>query len=82
MFSEGSVRGRVISIGDPGGHGISGKLRCVEVVVAIVAARYEFPAESVSGATPKAAFSFYEIAGILMKDGRKEPKKYISLGIQ
>ena len=49
------------------------ELRCVEVVAAIIAAGYEFPAYGVSGSLPKPALSSHELARILVERHREQP---------
>src|SRR5580658_10052878 len=63
----------VINVRNGRGYTISGKLRCVELVAAIIAAGYEFPTDCVSSSLPNPAFSSHKITRILMERCREQP---------
>ena len=69
--AEGAVGGGVVEVGDARGDGIASDLGGIELIAAVIAARDDLAADSVSGAAPESAGAFDEVAWILVKSDWK-----------
>ena len=69
--TEGAVLSGIVEVRNTSGDGVSGQLRCIELVLTVVATCDDFATDSIPGSLPEATFSLGEVTGLPNNTGER-----------